>query len=245
LRKRILFLPAVVALAIFASGCTLLLTFTEIGNTFYFAGEIKNNTGVDVSGDNVRRQFLNSSNQTIGAEGTVDACKRAWPAGSTNYFEASTTDDDVKKVIAKLKLDSSFDINEPSTANLSFSNISILRDGDELTVTGTVKNNDNDEIVDVRVCIVVRNDDDDIVRVLVEDLSPADLDEDEDGDFSFTDVAVLDDDNDTATVDIYADGIIDGDPSEAEEDLNNTIVEGTATPTATSTPVPTATPAGP
>ena len=242
MRKSLLFLPAILALAVLASGCVLLLSFTEIGNRFYFAGEIKNNTGVDVFGDNVSTQFLDSSNNLVGAAGTVKACKRAWPAGGTNYFEASTADEDIKKVIAKLKLDTTFGVGEASTANLTISNVSILRNDDELTVTGTVTNNDNDQIDDVRVCIVIRNDDDEIVRVLLDDLSPADLDEDDDGDFSFTSVDVLDDVNDTDTVDIYVDGIVDGDPSEPEEDLNNDVVEGTATPTRTPTPGPTSTP---
>jgi hypothetical protein len=244
LRKRFLFLPAIVALAILASGCVLLLSSIKVGNTFYFAGEIQN-AGVDLFGDNVSTQFLNSSNQTIGAQGTVDACKRAWGAGETNYFEAKTTDDDVKKVIGKFKIDGSFGIGEAEAGDYTISNIEINRNGDELTITGTVKNNLNDTVDEVRVCAVVRDENDDIQRVVLDDLSPADLDEDDTGNFAFNGIDVLDDVDDTDTVDIYVDGLLDNDPTTAEEKLNNNVVEcpdATNTPGAGATATSTATP---
>ncbi|MEX2245056.1 MAG: FxLYD domain-containing protein [Dehalococcoidia bacterium] len=251
IRKARFLLPAILLLGVLATGCTLLITFTKIGNTYYFAGVIKNGTPFEAHGNNVSTQFLNASNETVGSLGTVSACKRVWEAGEDNYFEASTTNSTYKKVIAKLKSDSTFGFGS-ATGDLAISNVSVFRDEDELTVEGTVKNNDNDEIESVRVCIVIRNEDDDIVRVVIESLSPDDLDEDEDGDFSFSGIAVLDDIDDIATVDIYVDGFVGDIPIVAEEDLNNDVdlcpdatntpTPVTNTPTVTSTPDPTITP---
>ena len=239
-RKRMLVLvPLVVGLAVLASGCVLLTNFIKVGNTKYFSGEVHNSTVLDILEHNLTIQLLDSSNATVGGVQTVPGCLRSWQAGTDTFFDASTTNNSATKVIAKLKLDSTFAVGETADGEIAISNLVITRDDTSLTVTGTIRNNDNDELEDARVCIVVRNDGNGVIRA-VRDNDTFDLSENETANFSVT-VTVTDDTDDVDSVDVHVDGVEDDVPVAPESDENNAIVVATAT----HTPTRTITPGGP
>jgi hypothetical protein len=231
--------PLVVGLAVLASGCVLLTNFIKVGNTKYFSGEVPNNTVLDILEHNLTIQLLDANNATVGSPQTVPGCLRSWQSGTDTFFDASTTNNSATKVIAKLKLDSTFAVGETAEGDINISNLQITRDDTSLTITGTIRNNDNDELEDARVCIVVRNEDGDVIRA-VRDNDTYDLSEDETANFSVT-VTVTDDTDDVDSVDVHVDGIEDDVPVDPESDLNNDVVVGTPT----FTPTRTVTPGGP
>jgi hypothetical protein len=130
-------------------------------------------------------------------------------------------------------------------ADLTFSNIEVTRDDELLRVTGNLKNNDPDTLDNLRVCVVVRNEDGDVTRVDVDNNEFDDVEEDEVVNFS-VDTEVPDDEDDVDVVDLYADGHNadeDDQVTEPVEDLDNDVEvcsapPNTSTATATNTPTP-------
>jgi hypothetical protein len=168
-------------------------------------------------------------------------------AGASNYYSADSTvdPDDVGPVLSRMVIDSGLKIGQALDNDMEIDVDSVSRNGGTLTVVGSVENTGNDDYEDVIVCVVLFNDDGDVVLVVLSD--EFDLDADATEDFTIT-AEVASDSNDVDTVSVLADAKnADEDdkltePVE-EDDIN--VVVGTPTPTNTPAPAtntPTATP---
>jgi hypothetical protein len=120
----------------------------------------------------------------------------------------------------------------------------VTRTGTSLVITGTIKNTDGDALDDPAACLVVYNDDDQVVVVGRDVLS--DLAVDASGAFEVT-LTVPDNADTVDHVDIWVDGLEGGTPTGPESSKGHAVtVVATNTPTPTSTPAPpTATPTTP
>ena len=234
-------------LAAFAGTCTIThISLVETdGEHDTFAGQIDNGSGVNILNHNFLVAFLDANNNLVETK-TVPGCLRSLQDGTSDFFSSTSTEDssDTSVGLARIAFDSAFKVGGVADGDVSLSAVAASRDGETLSVTGTIKNNDNDTLVDPAVCVVVRDNDDNVL-ITGKDTSISDLDEDETDTFS---VAITVPDDDTAdTVDVWVDGLdgsSDDSPIAPASDLNNEIDEGTATPTGTpATSTPTGTPA--
>jgi hypothetical protein len=238
----------IAALAAFAATCTIQAEkLTLIGDSDTFAGELHNDSGVNILNHKIKVAFLNENGSVLETR-TVNGCLRSLQDGAVNFFSvASSLDADDTDIalarMANLAEDTTFKVGEVEQGNLSFSGVVVTRSGDSLTVTGTLTNDDGDTLEDPAVCVVVYNDDG---RVLIvgRDAGLEDLEPDENDTFSVT-LTVVNDSDEVASVDLWADGLEDDTPIEPVGDLENDVTVSTPTPTgtpATATPVPTETP---
>jgi hypothetical protein len=233
----------VAALGAVAATCqvrNISLTVTD-GEHDTFAGELFNDSGVDILQHEYRVSFLDDNNNVID-QVTVPGCLRSIQAGESDFFSATSDEDeeDTETGLARLANfaeDPDFEIGETETGDIALSGISVVRNGDELTVSGTVKNEDSDQLDNPFACAVVFNEDDDVV-IVGRDTDINDLDEDEQAPFTI-ELTVPDSTDDVDTVDVYVDGLEDGVPVNPASDVGNEVEEGTATP---ATPSPTRTP---
>ncbi len=234
-------------LAAFAGTCTVThISLVETDGTHdTFGGQIDNGSGVNILNHNFLVAFLDANNNLVETK-TVPGCLRSMQDGTSDFFSATSTElsSNTKVGLARLAFDSAFKVGGVADGDVSLSDIEVSRNGETLSITGTIKNNDNDTLVDPAVCIVVRDSDDNVL-ITGKDTSINDLDEDETDTFS---VAITVPDDETAdTVDVWVDGL-DGSSDDAPiapaSDLNNAVGESTATPTGTpATSTPTGTPA--
>ncbi len=248
----------VAALAAFAATCTVTkVSLTNVDGKDVFAGQLNNDSGADLLQHRIIVAFLDSANNVVETK-TVEGCKRSLQAGETDYFsvQSSRPTSETTTGLARLALDSNLKAGETEDSDFALSNVVVRRDDAKLKVTGTIKNNDDEELEDPKACVVVLDENDNIVFV-AKTTNLADLDEGDEVDFTIT-VDVVDDGDILNTVHVFADGLEDGVPTDAEEDLDNTVTDcsdatstptKTATPTgtatATNTPLPTNTPGGP
>jgi hypothetical protein len=242
--KKLLFLAVLGAfgLAVVAAKCTLTgVTITEIDGEMWYSAEMEYEGPPNILNHKFAVGFIEG--QSAVATKTVDGCLRSLQSGNSNFFSANSglEEDEVDTAVSRLVGPITF--GDTVEADLDFSNINVTRDEEQLRVTGRITNNDSDDLSDVRVCVVVRNDDGDIT--VVDTGSEVDLDSDEFDDFTI-DVTVPDDDDANATVDLWADAENGDDITDPVSDLENDVedcVANTATPTgtlpATNTPVPT------
>jgi hypothetical protein len=248
---------AVAALSSIAATCVVQrVKITEIDNdeTVYGA-EMHNQTTADTLNHRFRVAFIGNNNQVLETV-TVNGCLRSLQAGATNFFSALYDDDDA--AVGLSRIEGPLTYGDLADGELQLGNIKVTRNGNNLVVTGTVLNNGDDDLEDVRVCIVARDEDDNVQRVQLDGDTP-DLNDGQQFSFSVT-VRVSDDEDDSTTVDVWVDGLNPDDddkPIEPDSDLNNEIDEcpnptntptpggptstPTNTPTNTSTPVNTAT----
>lgn len=243
-------------LAAFAGTCTVTrISLVETDGTHdTFGGQIDNGSGVDILNHNFLVAFLDANNNLVETK-TVPGCLRSLQDGTSDFFSATSTEasSNTKVGLARLAFDSGFKVGGVADGDVSLSDIVVNRNNETLSITGKIKNNDNDKLVDPAVCIVVRDSADNVL-ITGKDTSIADLDENDTDTFS---VAItVPDDNTADTVDVWADGL-DGSSTDAPiapaSDLNNAVTEcvatstatktPTTTPTATGTPAPTDTPA--
>ena len=243
-------------LAAFAGTCTITrisLVNTD-GTHDTFAGQLDNSSGVNILQHNFLVSFLDSGNNVVETK-TVAGCTRSIQDGTSGFFSATSSRpaSETNVGLARIAFDSAFKVGTVAAGDISLSGITVTRTGDTLVVTGTIKNNDGDTLVDVRACIVVRDSGDNVL-ITGADSTIADLAEDATDTFSVT-ITVPDDDT-ADSVDVWVDGL-DGSSSDPPvapaSDLNNSVGVCTATstptktptnsPTATGTP-PTATPTG-
>lgn len=259
MKKLAVLVLGIAGLTAFAGTCVVQNTnLTEIDGDKVLAGEIKNETDADFLTHKVLVAFLDEDNNLLQTK-SVEGCLRSLQAGTTNFFAAVSTEDpdDVDKTLQRLDF-AGLKVGETVNGELNYSDIEVTRNEESLVVTGTITNDDNDDLEDVRVCAVVRDEDGDVLTVQ-RDNNLYDLDSDADADFSIT-VKVVDDEDDVATVDLWADAInIDEDDrvTTPQSDLDNDVdvcAAPTNTPTSTNTPgagtatatpvTPTATPTG-
>lgn len=253
MKKLAVLILGIAGLTAFAGTCVVQNTkLTEIDGDKVLAGEIKNETDVDFLAHKILVAFLDEDNNLLQTK-SVDGCLRSLQSGTSDFFAAASTEDpdDVEKTLQRLDF-AGLKVGETVNGELNYSNIEITRNGETLVVTGTITNDDADDLEDVRVCVVVKDEDGDILTVQ-RDNNTYDLDSDADADFSIT-INVVDDEDEVATVDLWADAInVDEDdqvttPQGDENKDVDVCDDPTNTPTSTNTPGPgtaTATPVTP
>jgi hypothetical protein len=247
--KRLIPLALLGAVAAIALGATCTIrneSLNKIGDHDTFAGELENESGVDILNHKMQVTFLNDSLAVVETR-TIDGCLRSLQDGASDFFSVASTlpaaDTDVALArLAGLQEDPSFEIGTTEQANIAISDVTATRSGASLAVSGTVKNNDGDDLDDTIVCIVVYNDDDRVVTT-VKDMSPGDLSVDESSAFSAT-IAVPEAASAVDHVDIWVDGLEDDTPTGPISSKDHAVAAATGTPTTTgtATSTPTATP---
>jgi len=242
---------AVAGLAAFAATCTVSNTsFTEIDGRDTFAGELNNDSGVDIRAHRLRVAFFDEDNNLVEVT-TVDGCLRSLQDGEADFFSVrssaapSNTEFGISR-LANLAEDPNFKVGTVADGDVDITGITATRTDETLVVAGTVENNDSDTLTDPAACVVVRDSDGNVL-IVGKDASIEDLDDGETDGFSVT-LTVPDDADLSDMVDVYVDGF-DGDSDEApvapESVLDTNITEQTPTVTGTpptSTPAPTSTP---
>ncbi|MEX2224888.1 MAG: FxLYD domain-containing protein [Dehalococcoidia bacterium] len=246
--KRILALGIFAAIGLAAMAQTCIVTnesLTTIDDNDVFAGELQNDSGVNILQHRYRIAFLNSNGAVVQSF-TVDGCLRSLPDGGSDFFSATSSLPDESTTIglarlANLAEDPNFTVGTVENGDIVLSDVTAERDGTTLTVEGTVTNEDDDELEEPVVCAVVWNEDGRVVTT-GKDTTIDDLAENESAQFSI-DIAVPDDDDQVNEVDVWADGLEDDVPVEpgSEEDIAVGDA-GTPAPTNTATPTATATP---
>lgn len=242
-------LVVVAGVAAFAATCTVSKTsFTEINGKDTFAGQLTNDSGVDILAHRFRVAFIDDNNNLVEVT-TVDGCLRSLQNGQSDFFSvranapSATTKYGISR-LANLAEDPAFKVGAVAQGNVSITAITATRVGMTLIVTGTITNNDSDTLTDPAACVVVRDVDGNVVIVGKDSIS--NLANTGSGAFSVT-LTVPDSVTSIDRVDVYVDGL-DGNSNAApiapESVVNTGITELTPTVTgtpATSTPTNTAT----
>jgi hypothetical protein len=232
------------AIAAFAGTCTIVnIRMTEVNGKAVFGGEIQNDSGADFLQHNIIVAFVNDDNEVIETK-NVSGCLRTLLDGGSNYFSATSTADfdDVKAALSRLAFDGTLKAGEPEQGDVMISNLTIYRVGNDLTVTGKIKNEDNDKLYDPAVCVVVRDDDGNIV-IVGRTTSISDLEEEGetgDEDDFIVEMKVPDSTTIVNEIDVHVDGLEGGDgndgtPIEPISDVDNDVSLNTPTPTRTAT----------
>jgi hypothetical protein len=241
----VLGLLAATAVAAFAGTCVIKNgRLTTIDGKKVFAAQIDNDSGVDILQHNYIVAFVDGSGNVLETK-TVEGCLRSLQDGGTNYYsvKSTTAAGSIANSLSRIAFDSAFKVGQTESIDATLSEVRIRREDDSLKVSGKVKNNDSEQLDDINVCVVVKDEDGNIL-VVAKTSNIDDLDEDDEDDFSIT-VQVLDDENDVDKVDVFVDGLVDGVPTDAESDVDNNVTncsDPTNTPTRTNTPIGTATP---
>jgi hypothetical protein len=235
------------ALAAFAGTCVVQNSaLTRIDSHDTFAGELKNDSGVNILQHRFKVAFLDASGNVIETR-LVDGCLRSIQDGESDFFSApSSADPSVTSIglarLANFAEDPNFTIGTTEASDISIDVTSVIRVEDTLTVTGTVKNNASTTLNDPVACAVVYNRDNQVV-VVDKDDTLSNLDQDESDTFSIT-ITVPESTSKVDHVDVWVDGIDESTdkPVDPESDKGNDVTVHTPTPTSTSTPTPTNTP---
>lgn len=239
--KKLAFLAmAVIGLSFMAATCVIKgATVTTIDDDVFYSAEMKNETSADILNHKFAVGFIEGSDAV--ATKTVDGCLRSLQSGNSNFFSANSglAKNDVDTAVSRLVGPLTF--GQVVNGDLSFSNVVVTRDQEDLVVTGKITNDDNDDLEDVRVCAVVRSNNGDVTRA-ERDNDTYDLKSDASANFSLS-FKVPDDDNEVDTVDLWADATNkdkSGDVTEPQSDLDNNVDEcdATNTPTKTATGTP-------
>jgi hypothetical protein len=237
--------------ALFGVAATCVVThesLTTIGDNDTFAGELRNDSGVDILQHKFRVAFLNSNGAVIESR-TVDGCLRSLQAGESDFFAVSSNQPHQATTIglarlANLAEDPNFKVGRVEEGDIDVHETTASREATTLTVEGKITNHDSDTLEDPAVCVVVWNEDDRVITT-ANQTNIDDLDKDETFDFSL-EIDVPDDTDDVDHVDVWADGLEDDDPVSPGSQKNIDVTEiATATPTVTSTATATATPVTP
>jgi hypothetical protein len=246
--KRILAigLVAVAGFAAIAATCVVTNeTMTEIDGRDVFAGEMQNDSGVDILQHKFRVAFLNSNGAVVESR-LVDGCLRSVQDGQSNFFSLrsnlapSTTAIGLARM-ANLAEDPDFTVGEVEEGDILISDVTAVRTAGSLVVEGMITNEDDDTLEDPVVCVVVWGENGRVITTAKDD-DIADLDEAASEEFSVT-IAVPDDDDFSEHVDVWADGLEDDVPVEPGSEVNVDVTTvDTPTPSPTNTPEPTATP---
>jgi hypothetical protein len=232
------------AVTAFAATCTIKnVRLTTIDGHKVYGAEIENGTGGNFLQHRFIIAFIDSGGNVLETK-TVEGCVRSLQAGESNWYSVASTHSasSVSVALSRMAIDSTLKGGVVEDGDIVISDLRIRRIEDSLKITGTIKNEDNDELEDPKVCAVVKDEDGNIL-VVASDTGIDDLDENDTDTFTIT-VTVLADVDDVAEVDIHADGLEGDIPVAPFEDLGNTVTvcpDATNTPTATTTASPTAT----
>jgi hypothetical protein len=227
--------------AMATAGCVVLnSTFSQDGENDIFAGELRNFTGADILSHNVAVDFLDDGD-VVDTQG-VPGCLRSLQAGAVNFFEARSElpAADTDGARGTLVYDDEFRLGRAASSDIAIYGINAQRDGGSLVVTGTVRNDAGETLIDPAVCVVVYSSADKVVRV-GRDATLEDLALDASDTFSL-ELAVPDSTTLVEHVDVWADGLVEGVPGEPEGDRNIAVATVSVTPTPTGTPDATVTP---
>jgi hypothetical protein len=255
MKKLAVLLFAIVGLTAFAGTCIIRAErVSDVDGDSFYGAEMFNDSGADILNHRFKVAFLDDNGNVLDTK-TVSGCLRSLQNGATNYFSAQSNEDPDDVELGLSRLEGPLTFGEVTSGDLELSDIEVVRNGDQLVITGTITNNGNDEVFEAQVCVVVRDDssgDGRIQRVQL-DNNNYDLDPDQDEDFSIT-TTVSDDTDDSDRIDVVADALDDdNNPVEpviedgididvATPTITGTPPTSTNTPTPTDTPVPTNTP---
>jgi hypothetical protein len=234
--KKIAFLAALTAIGalLIAATCTIRgATITVINDEVWYSAEMEYDDGPNLLNHKFAVGFIEGN--TNPATKTVDGCLRSLQSGNSNFYSANSGLDEGDADTAVSRLVGPLTFGDTVNGDITFSHIDVTRDNETLIVNGRIENDDNDDLENLRVCVVVRNDDGDVTVVDV-DNNEYDLDAGDTADFS-VETDVPDDNNDVDTVDLWIDGTNadeDDRVTEPQSDLDNNVDEcGAATATAT------------
>lgn len=234
----------------FAGTCRVQnVSLTKIGTHDTFAGALKNDSGANILGHRILVAFLDANGNVV-ESANAPQCLRTLQNGAVDYFSLQSTQPaaDTSVGLARLNFDSAFKVGTADPIDVTISNVTAARTGTTLTVAGTVKNNDSDKLEAPNVCVVVFDQDDNVIVVkLDEEIS--DLAQNASDTFSTT-ITVPASTSLVDHVDVNVDGLHGDVPTkpQAKTSVNVTNCDNpTNTPTTTNTPVntPTATPVTP
>jgi hypothetical protein len=233
-----------IGVAALAGACTFTNTrLTTIGNTDTYAGQVVNTTGANFLGTTVNVAFLDPSGNVLDTQQVVPAL-RSFQNGSTNFFSASSSASggSAASAIASLATDSTMVTGTTVPGDVVLSNVVAQRPtgGTTLTVTGTIQNLDSSVLSQPHVSAVVRDANGNVV-VVATDTGIPDLSPNASAPFSI-DVTVLDSTYTVSTVELWADGLENGIPTNPASYTGVGVVIGTPTATPTATPTVTVTP---
>jgi len=258
--KRAAIIGGILAMGAFAAACVVMhSTLTQVGDHDVYAGELHNYTNTDILGHDIEIDFTDADGNLVD-NWVVPGCLRSLQRGTSDFFEVTSDRPaaDTAGATARISYNNHFRVGAVVTGNLAISNVQVKRSATDLTVSGTLTNINPTTLMDAKACVVVRSDDNDVVRV--SGIGVGDLVRNDSGDFSTT-ITVPDSTSSVDHVDVYADGIQNGKPI-APTSLTNRVpvlltptatasptvtgtpptATSTATPTATTTAAPTATP---
>jgi hypothetical protein len=220
----------------FAGTCTVKnVSLTKIGSNDVFAGELANDSGVNILGHRYLVAFLDSNGSVLETK-TVEGCLRSLQNGESDFFSAKSSQPSSQTTVglARLAFDANFKVGTVDSGSATFSGVTVARKHDtDLVVKGTVKNTDSTKLEAPTVCVVVYDNNDKVVLV-AKDESLSDLAKNATDTFD-VEVTVPDSTSLVDHVDIYVDGEHDGVPVAPESKLNNNVTECNATSTPTST----------
>jgi hypothetical protein len=247
MKKRILALALVAVAGVAAMAQTCIVSnefFTEIDGHDSYGAELHNDSGVDILSHEFRVSFVNS-NGAIVEFLPVDGCLRSLQDGAVDFYSATSSLPADRSTVALSRManfdeDPDFSIGAVDASDIAISNVSATRNGETLTVTGTVTNNENDDLEEPAACAVVYNNDDRVVTT-AKDASLVDLADTESDTFSLT-IPVPDDSDLVDHVDIWVDGLNASIPVEPKSSEGHDVAIGTVTPAPTNTPTATPTP---
>jgi hypothetical protein len=200
---------AVIGIAAFAGTCTVThIKLTKIGTHDTFAGQVDNNSGVNILQHNFVVAFLDSSNNVVDTK-TVEGCLRSIQNGESDFFSAASVKDSSVTAtgLARIAFDSTFKVGAVDSSNITISGITVQREGTTLKVRGTIKNNDSVKIDDPHACAVV-HDTDGNVLIVGTDTGINDLSHNATDTFEIT-MTVPDNVDDVDEVTVYVDAISD------------------------------------
>jgi hypothetical protein len=228
----------------FAGTCTIThISLTKIGTHDTFAGEIHNDSGVNILSHHILVAFLDSNLSVVETKNAAPQCERTLQNGGVDYFSSTSSlpSADTTVGLARLNFDSTFKIGTADAIDVTFSNVKAVRDNTSLVVTGTIKNNDSTKLEAPNVCVVVYDSDDNVIIVDVDESIP-DISHNNSDTFSVS-ITVPDSTSTVDHVDLHADGLHSDVPTVPEDKTGVSITNcADSTDTPTSTPTGSATP---
>jgi hypothetical protein len=238
LQKRFLVIGvlAIAGIAAFAGTCTIQhIALTTIGSNDVFAGEVHNDSGVNILQHDLLVAFLDSSNALLETK-TVTPCLRTLPTGGVNYFSSTSTFPSATTAtgLARVNFDSTFKVGTAAVGAGTITGLTVGRGTTTLTVAGTFKNTDATTLTSPNACAVVYNSSGNVIVVGLDE-SMNDLALNATDTFSIT-LTVPDSTATVDHVDVYVDGLKSGVPILPLKDTGNTV---NLTPTATATAIAT------
>jgi len=238
--KRIIALLAIVGLGLagFAGTCNLLHTsLTQIGSSDTYAGELQNNTGANFLGHKFKVAFVDANGNVVSTKTNVSGCLRSWQNGASDFFSvpsgvgASTT----TAAIASIDYGQPLVVGNTITGDVSLTNVTVVRNGTSLVVSGTIKNNDSVTLTSPAVCAVVYSSAGNVV--VTGKTTPGNLSSGASQTFTVT-IVVPNSTSNVNKVDLWADGLENNVPIDPVSVTGRAVNLATATPTATPTSTP-------